>query len=188
MKTCCELLLILCVARSLPAQTVQQPVVQSFGGATTVSVPDRGSIVLGGVSSAASGRQVYGPGYRGSSYGIERSASSISVGVTIIDLHEMDEALLSQGSTAHDDNVWFDRLQTRAAASQPGKSRQFSTVIDRRAEAERFERLATAAEAKGKHSLAKLHWQMAAKYGSVITPRALEPQAVPRVTLARPDR
>jgi len=161
-----------------PAQTVQQPVVQTFGGSTTVSVPDRGSVSLGGVSSAASGRKVYGPGYRGSSYGVERSAGSLSVGVTIIDLHAMDEALLSQGDSPITDNAWISRLQSRAAGTRHGGPPSPAVTVDAAAQSRRFEQLAIAAEAKGKPSLARLHWQMAAKYGSDQARQRLEQTAV----------
>ena len=46
---------------------VQQPVVSTNSVRTTVSVPDRGSALLGGVGSAQSGRSSYGPLRSGSS-------------------------------------------------------------------------------------------------------------------------
>lgn len=171
-------MLLLWAAVKVEAQTIQQPVISSFGGSTTVSVPDRGSVSLGGVSSAAAGRKVYGPGYRGSSYGVERSASSLSVGVTIIDLHEMDEALLSQGQTPTADHTWINRLQARAAGAHRGVATIAPAKVDTVAQSRRFEQLAIAAEAKGKPSLARLHWQMAAKYGSDQARQRLEQTAV----------
>lgn len=143
------------------AVAVQQPVVRQFGLGTSVSVPDRGGVMLGGVDRAASGRSSYGPAWRGSSIGVERSSSSVSAHVFIHDLRAMDEALLREAG--YDDRSVTDRtipLGGNIRASQPA-SQPF-----RRADAERFEQLALKAEQAGRSAVAEMHWQMAAKYGS----------------------
>ena len=100
MRNGCYLLsALLLPAVSVQAQNVvvQQPVVQQFGVNTAVSVPDRGSMFLGGVSSAADSRTSYGFGpWRGSSLGTGRSASSVETHVWIHDFETMDQMLLNQ--------------------------------------------------------------------------------------------
>ena len=75
---------------------VQQPVQGGFGLRTTVSVPDRGSISLGGVNRGATGYRRSGPFRSGTNSGREFSGSSSSARVTIIDHHELDAAVLAQ--------------------------------------------------------------------------------------------
>ncbi|MCA9079461.1 MAG: hypothetical protein KDA58_02835 [Planctomycetaceae bacterium] len=77
-------------------QVVQQPVVQQFGVDTAVSVPDRGSAFLGGVSSAQDARTQFGWGLHGSAIGTARSHSGTDVRVWIHDFEAMDRALLAQ--------------------------------------------------------------------------------------------
>jgi hypothetical protein len=79
------------------AVSVQLPRQSVFSVGTTVSVPDRGGVFLGGVSRAASSRSSYGIGplRSGSSVGFERSFSGASAHVYIHDLDEMDRMLLN---------------------------------------------------------------------------------------------
>lgn len=173
--------------------TVQQPVIGTFSAATTVSVPDRGSVVLGGVGSAASGRTTTGPFRSGSSLGLERQSNSMSASVYIHDLRAMDEALLATGIA--DDAVgmadYSARLSSRfGRLAEPRSSAKGAAPADRldtEAEACRFEGLARAAEAKGKPNVAKLHWQMAAKHGSKLAQQALTQMQPPSKTTAQAD-
>lgn len=88
------------------AQTVQLPEFRFTTVQTTVSVPNRGGVSLGGISSSSSGRTANGvpilgklPGVGGlfgnRAIGRSDSAGSFSVHATIIDLKEMDEAILA---------------------------------------------------------------------------------------------
>src|SRR5438094_9576110 len=78
----------------LPASTVQLPTFSVFNVTTTVSVPDRGGIYLGGVDRGVDSTVSRGPiRNRGSSS--SRTASGMSVHTTIIDPAEMDSALLA---------------------------------------------------------------------------------------------
>lgn len=91
-------LLVLWLAPSAESQvSVQLPRQSVFSVGTTVSVPDRGGVFLGGVSRAASSRSSYGIGplRSGSSVGFERSHSGASAHVYIHDLDEMDRMLLN---------------------------------------------------------------------------------------------
>lgn len=148
--------------------TVQQPIVGVTTVRTSVAVPDRGRVFLGGVSSAQSSRSRFGFGQPGSSIGLSRSSNSLSAGVTIIDLREMDEAILNSVPDRPEPSSPFARHAAAITASRTNPSREPD-----RAEAEspadraaKFERLALKAEADHRPGVAKLHWQMAAKYGS----------------------
>ena len=144
-------------------QTVQQPVVSVTSVNTTVSVPDRGSAFLGGVSSAQSGRSQYGPLRSGSSTGLSRQSTSISTNVYIHDLQAMDEAILNSApSNPHSEPRSTRGVPHKSLAIEP----ELVNVVSTSEKAIQFEKLAQRAEAAGKRSVAKLHWQVAAKYGS----------------------
>src|SRR5688572_22860929 len=89
--------------------TVQLPVIQVFSVNTTVSVPDGGGALLGGINRAADGSVTRGlplgsklpglgrlAGNRG--IGSTRSASNMSVHATIIDHQELDAAVLAEAA------------------------------------------------------------------------------------------
>jgi hypothetical protein len=146
--------------------TIQQPVIENFSVATTVSVPDRGSALLGSVSSAASGRTVAGPFRSGSSFGLSRQFSSASVHVYIHDFEAMDAALLAVPrsiSTSKLDPRIARRLHQRAAPSEKSER----TAVGDEQVARQAEWLAEQAEGRGKFGVARLHWQRAARHGSV---------------------
>src|SRR5207248_935799 len=67
--------------------TVQEPAFETFGVATTVSAPDRGSVSLGGVSRARASRSTYGfgPLRSGTNMGLSSQSTSLGVGVRIHD-------------------------------------------------------------------------------------------------------
>lgn len=85
-----------------PAQaptTVQLPTFSFFTVQTSVSVPDRGGAYLGGINTARDGRTSRGFGpLRNRGSGSERGASMVSVHATIIDLREIDEAILAEAA------------------------------------------------------------------------------------------
>lgn len=156
-------LLILFGVRAAVAQVVQRPVVGTMSVNTTVSVPDRGSAFLGGTSSAQSGRSQYGPLRSGSSLGLSRQSSSISTHVYIHDLQAMDEALLRSRPAVNElptreSNRSLRRTEPSIAATH--------SPVERSEKAAKFEELGRKAEQAGKIGVAKLHWQMAAKFGS----------------------
>lgn len=145
---------------------IQQPVVGTTSVSTSVTVPDRGRLLLGGVSSAQSGRSRYGFVPFGSSLGMSRSSNSLSVGVTIIDLREMDEAILN--SVPDRPSLSVSRYSSAISATAVTRQRETSPVVEESPSdrAAKYERLARKAEAENHPGVAKLHWQMAAKYGS----------------------
>ena len=172
-------------AASAQNLTVQQPVFTNFSVATTVSVPDRGGAFIGGVSRAGSSRKSFGPLRSGSSFGLFRNHSGLSTHVTIHDMHEMDQLLLGQAERGSVDRYGaaltgpsasaysslvgrhWARQATMTAGRTPGpktvSSPPISSPVKR---ADRSFWLGQQAEAKGKTSLARLHFRMAAKHGS----------------------
>ena len=67
--------------------TVQLPTYHYFGVSTTVSVPDRGGLYMGGVNRSRWGRR-----------GRATSAGGMSINATIIDHDAMDRALLAEAA------------------------------------------------------------------------------------------
>ncbi len=165
--------LLMWMTLSVPAfgqqLVVQQPVVGTTSLATAVTVPDRGRTFLGGVSSAQSGRSRFGFGQPGSSLGLSRSSTSMSAGVTVIDLHEMDEAILNSVPDQPESGSRFSRHAAAINGSRSESLREPTREVESTADrAAKFERLARKAEAENRSGVAKLHWQMAAKYGSAM--------------------
>ncbi|HVW01457.1 MAG TPA: hypothetical protein VHB77_13990 [Planctomycetaceae bacterium] len=113
------------------ALTVQQPTFESIGVGTTVSVPDRGRTLLGGVSSGAASRSTYGPLRTNSNRGQAFQAGSISASATIIDFEEMDRAALQAAegrrplSARERTNRQYDLLMSRTGRrpAQPYSAR-----------------------------------------------------------------
>jgi hypothetical protein len=154
--------------------TVQQPVVRNTGVATTVSVPDRGSTFLGGISSAESSRSSYGPLRTGTSRGYGLSGTSISAHVYIIDLQAMDEAILNSVPDSPPPGPLMLRPRPMDGGRDPAPRLEALPAE----KAANFERLARQAESAGKAGVAKLHWQMAARYGSTLAKDKLNPPTV----------
>ena len=78
---------------------VQLPEFHQTSVNTTVSVPDRGSVLLGGSSSASTGRVSAGLGLRpfgNSAIGGTSGGGGMFVGAQIHDMQAMDEAVLGQ--------------------------------------------------------------------------------------------
>lgn len=173
---------------------IQQPIVQQFSTGTTVSVPDRGRALFGGVSSGATRSKRYGVFPRGSSYGQEFQSSASSVGVYIHDFEAMDRLLLNSAPSTtkrtrrpfqKNHSHWKQQLLTqhaRAADSKSfsssfGKSQKSSSTLNQitQSKAERFFELGQKAEKKHATSnIAKLHYHMAAKYGSLKAKKRLK--------------
>jgi hypothetical protein len=82
------------------AAVVQLPSYSMFGVNTSVSVPDRGSVSLGGIGRSSIGSTAFGPtaGLRNRGFGRNLSGSVTSVRATIHDFDALDRATL-QGAT-----------------------------------------------------------------------------------------
>ena len=175
------------------ATTVQLPTFSFFTATTTVSVPDGGSALLGGVNRASDGRNEFGVPllpFRNSAIGSERSASSMRVTATIHDFEAMDEFLLSQptefrrlqglqtpaatlGHTLQPrlpsrSPAWASSALAGAEASTAAtvaeiQARRQQQQQSRLTEAEQFYQRGRDAEEAGKASVAKIYYQMAAR-------------------------
>jgi hypothetical protein len=157
------LVLVLSGGQSVFAQqAIQQPVVGTTSVNTTVSVPDRGTTFLGGMNSAQSGRSQYGPFRSGPSTGLTRQSTSMSVNVYIHDLQAMDEAILNSAPSSSERRPTVPCYAAKKIDREPVVEKEPSAVE----KAIKFEQLARKADDAGKAGVAKLHWQMAAKYGS----------------------
>ena len=111
--------------------TLQFPTFSSFSSSTSVAVPDRGSIVVGGVERGAQGLLSQGvsgashvPGagrlFRNQAVGREVGQSSAQVSVWIHDLRAMDEALLAE---ARSNRGTSDPAANDPAANDPAAAR-----------------------------------------------------------------
>jgi hypothetical protein len=95
---------LLAAPQSVCAQAVQLPTFRYFSVQTTVSVPDRGGMVLGGVNSSSSGSTSRGFGpLRSRASGSNIGASTVSVHATIIDHNELDQAVLAEARARRGD-------------------------------------------------------------------------------------
>ena len=151
--------------------TVQLPSFHVTSVNTTVSVPDRGSVLLGGSSSASTGRVTAGLGLRpfgNSAIGGTSAGGGMFVGAQIHDMQAMDEAIL--GQTAG--NVRAPLVLAPQFLNPAGGS---VADLKAHAEAEDAARQAQAADelqharqllAEGKTGVAKIYLHMAAKHAS----------------------
>jgi hypothetical protein len=78
---------------------IQRPVRNAFSATTSISVPDRGSINIGGMQSAASSNSVFGPFPLTANSGFAASAGSMEARVWIHRPAEEDAALLQQAES-----------------------------------------------------------------------------------------
>ncbi len=185
-------------AQQLPS-TVQLPTYSFFGVGTSVSVPDRGSAYLGGVTRASSGVSEFGvplTPFRNRSFGSERSVANMSVSVYIHDFEAMEETILRQAAGATLQPRWPVAADVVRWDSRPdGAPSPAGSVADiRRHRAQEqlareeeavsfFERGRTAEEA-GKANVAKIYYQMAARRAS----GALKQQITARLAAVSPAK
>lgn len=193
--------LFLSMARGQPlATTVQLPTFQVFTVDTTVSVPDRGGMWLGGIGGQRSGRNQFFPSLVGSrpAIGVETGASRMHVTATIMDLPEIDSQVLAEArrrtqalNHAFDDAVQ-DRTQHAVSGAVHAEKPAITSVAEiRRSQLREQEQLqqqgeeylqqALAAEQEGKPGAAKIYYQMAARRLS----GELQQQALARLTALR---
>jgi hypothetical protein len=173
-----------------PATAVQLPTFSFFSVDTTVSVPDSGSALLGGIGTAQEGRNQFGSPllpFGNQSIGSSRSVSGAAVSVKIHDFDAMDAALLGESASAfaaHHRPGEATSVRSLAAlaghwspAGQEAAPDPAGTAADlaarrvalrdtRAEEAEKFFARARAAEADGKTGIARIYYQMAARRAS----------------------
>lgn len=90
-------------AQVIQQQTVQLPTFHYFGVSTTVVVPTRGTIPLGGVTYGGITRTPYDK--VGSSFERFSATNQLSLGATVIDHNEIDRALLAEAARRRGANV-----------------------------------------------------------------------------------
>jgi hypothetical protein len=177
---------------------VQLPTFSFFGTSTTVSVPDRGSVYLGGIDRASTGLNEFGTPllpfrpFKNRSFGMERSAASTRVSVYVHDFQAMDELLLSQPTSRfpHGLQPGGSGFAAGAGRVEAGEPSPAVSVAELRAEHAReedcraeeavafFER-GKKAESEGKANVARIYYQMAARRAS----DELKPQIAARLHL-----
>jgi hypothetical protein len=185
----------LCLSSSAAAQQQRQPTVVQlpsfsfFTVSTTVSVPDSargfGRVYAGGIKSAASGRNEFGPPFLPGNVGIgqEARAAGMTVSAQIHDLHddeswmwqpELRDARLKERLAQANARQQRDAQVEEALAKEPGRSAPIRSVAairqerEQKAEAEQAEALALLdrgrkCEAEGKPGAAKVYYEMAAR-------------------------
>ncbi len=162
--------------QNLPATTVQLPTFSVFNVTTTVSVPDRGSISLGGNDRGVDATVSRGP-IRNRSTSSSRTASGMSVHATIIDHSELDRAVLASAAAKRD--AESDSALARAdslshAVARTGATSapdSFAAIRQRAASAADLEAHELAgyfakgrqAEAEGKPAVARIFYDMVAR-------------------------
>ncbi len=174
-------------AQQQPA-AVQLPTYSFFSTGTTVTVPDRGSVLLGGVKRSATGTSEFGiplTPFRNRAFGMERSAIGTSVSVYIHDFEALEEQLLSQstaGGYAHGPSpraaTWLGgepwsagRGASTAARPAPSVTQlQAVHAAEQAAWQESWKKDAgfyyergQRAEQSGKPNVARIYYQMAAR-------------------------
>lgn len=194
---------------------VQLPTYSYFSTGTTVSVPDRGRVYLGGVNRASSGVNEFGVPllpfrpFRNRSFGYEVSTSGAWVSAYIHDFEAMDEYLLSQPTASRPRAAGVQaplaaRQQPRAVQAEAAASPAIS-LAELRAEhlrdqqlrdkeAEDFFERGRTAEAAGKVNVARIYYDMAVRRatGELKTEIAArlnlinDPSVVSKVAQARP--
>ena len=104
-------LLVCFLVPQVHGQVVQLPTFHTFSIGTTVLIPDRGSMSLGGINRSSVGRSEFGvPGIGGvpgvgrlfanRAIGGQVQASRVNAGATIMDLQELDRQVLGQTAGA----------------------------------------------------------------------------------------
>jgi len=157
---------------------VQQPEFRFTTAATTVLVPDRGEVLLGGVNRAQDSRSQFGVPILGkvpvlgrpfNNVGISQSrgASTMSVRAYIHDFEAMDEAILAEAARRRGGapiNALSRSGRENAVHSLAAIERQREAAEDaQRFEADNLLAKAQACEAKGQAGVAKLFYNMVAK-------------------------
>jgi len=182
-RHCLVLLALLSIADSVQAQvirqqTVQLPTFHYFGVSTTVVVPDRGTIPLGGVTYSSMGRTQFDK--VGSSYGRSFDAGGLSVGATIIDHDELDRAVLAEAARkrgAHFD-VMGRPITREALQGEPVLDRKPLSPLGKSIDGDVYLRRGQEAEASGQPEIAKVFYRRAATLGNMITKRTAEERLV----------
>jgi hypothetical protein len=160
------------VVQAQDRQSVQLPTISVFTVDTTVSVPDRGGMSVGGVGRRGAGQSSRGgllPGRRAA--GVAAGGGGVWIGATIMDFQTLDRAILAAGGPSADANVEADPLTRKlvAEADAGGGARSVAQIRRQRAANQSVEDergladldRATAAMEAGKPGVARVYCRMA---------------------------
>lgn len=81
----------------VPVGVIQQPVIAEFRINSIVSVPDRGQLLLGGMSDSLRGRNQFGLLLSGTALGVSARHSAVTTSVYIHDFATMDRLVQAAG-------------------------------------------------------------------------------------------
>ena len=153
--------------------TVQQPVIGVNSVQTTVSVPDRGGMMVGGIGRSTFGSSPIPPFRPGTSFHAASEASTMGAGVWIHDLSAMDRAVLAgaerpgpQSDALRAARILRQQHAMRRSLPQAPPFQPSALPTERGERAERSYPLGVRAEQRGDVSVARLHLITAARYGS----------------------
>ncbi len=161
-------------AQVIRQQTVQLPTFHYFGVSTTVVVPDRGTIPLGGVTYSSMGRTRFDK--VGSTYGRSFDSVGLSMGATIIDHDELDRAVLAEAALkrgAHFD-VMGRPVTREALQGEPVLEPKPLSPLGKSIDGDVYLRRGQEAEKSGQPEVAKVFYRRAAKLGNIIVKRTAE--------------
>lgn len=157
-------------------QVVQLPTFRSFGMSTSVVVPDRGAVYMGGNGRAATGWNEFGTPlvpFGNRSPGMLHSAGAVSVSAYVHDFAAMDAYVLNQASgkrVAGSPPVRASALQRASASSAAQAVRSVAELrAEHVAEADlspavnELLQRGQAAERAGRVGAARVYYQMAAR-------------------------
>ena len=179
-----------------PATTVQLPTFNFFTVSTSVSVPDRGGVALGGVNRSSSGSNAFGPplGPKNRSIGVSNSASTMSVHVQIHDLRELDRQVLGHAAGLPQPALNPKALAQVAEARQSTAGQGAASIAEIRAakaaehqeefaDAVKYIEKGQAAQVAGKDNVARLYYETAARRCS----GELREQVLQRIAMLEPS-
>jgi len=167
---------VFAVARSAAGQAVQLPTFHFFTLSTTVSVPDGGDMLLGGVSRSSSGRIQRGiPGLPSQPFdnvatGRATGTSNVSASAKIHDFEAMEKSLegaggRAQGAVGQGRGAIVSRPKSDGPVQSIAAIRAQQAAEDAARQQEAAATLARGREllAEGKTNVAKIYFQSAVK-------------------------
>ncbi len=155
-------------AQVTQVQTVQLPTFHFFGTSTTVVVPTQGTISMGSIGGSTRTRfDRVGSG----TVGVDSFSGGLLLSATVIDLAEMDRAVLAEAARRRGADVDVlgrpvdvDRISARPIAIHPVERQRAATYLRR----------GRTAEAAGQPEVAKVFYRRVVKHGSAREKRIAE--------------
>lgn len=175
-------------AQAVAQSEIVVPTISVFNVATTVSVPDRGGMYLGGHRSASNTRTEFGPGF-GRGLASRASAADAGVRVWIHDFQELEESL-GKGTeyAASPPPTGFAARVQQYASRRPERRPETTQADPKNTKTSRDDDLLAAkiehaadllkrghdAESRGKLNVAKLYYKSVVSLGSTPSARTAQ--------------